>query len=274
MDIADADHRRVERGHVAAHDALQAEHELRLRVGDVGRKVGLRAAMAADTAEGDLPAVGRGQERPDGGAEMRGRETRRVMQPVDRIAGEAFEQPVGEHGVGAAAALLRRLEDHDRGAGEIRVLGEIARRAEQHRGVAVMAAGMHLARIGRGIGQPGQLLQRQAVHVGAQADGPLARPLAADHPDHAGPADALGDLDAPVAHVLRDECGRAMLFQPEFRMGVDVAANRREFGMVPIQPGVELRRRHHLSPSRLGRILDTSGRPGRKARSKPAGAAL
>ena len=262
MDIADADHRRVERRHVAADDALQAEHELRLRIGDVGREMRLRAAMAADAAEGDLPAVGRGQERPDRGAEMRGRQPRRVVQTVDGVAGKAFEQPIGQHGVGAAAPLLRRLEDHDRGAGEIRVLGEVARRTQQHRGVAVMAAGMHLAGIGRGMRHAGQLLQRQAVHVGAQADGALARPLAADHPADAGSADALGHFDAPLPHVLRHERRGAMLFQPEFRMGVDVAANRRERRMVPIQPGVELRRRHHLSPSRLqAHPSNSRGRP-------------
>jgi hypothetical protein len=48
-----------------------------------------------------------------------------------------------------AAALLGRLEDHDRGAGEVARLGEVARAPEQHRGVPVMAAGVHLARHGR-----------------------------------------------------------------------------------------------------------------------------
>ena len=59
---------------------------------------------------------------------------------------------------------------------KLRVSGEIFGGAEQHRGVAVMAAGVHLARHRRLVGQPGLFLERQRVHVGAQADHLVARP--------------------------------------------------------------------------------------------------
>ena len=93
-----------------------------------------------------------------------------VVHAVDLLDAEALHQAVLHHGLAAGAALLGRLEDHDRGAGEIARLGEIARRAEQHRGVAVMAAGVHLAGHGRLVGQVVRLLDRQRVHVGAQPD--------------------------------------------------------------------------------------------------------
>ncbi len=240
MDEADADHRRVERGDVAADDALQAEHEMRLGIGDVGGKMRLRAAMAAHTAEGDLPAIGRRQERADIDAKTRGRHAGHVVQAVDRIAGEALEQFVGEHGVGAAAAFLGRLEDQVDGAGEVAVLGEIAPGREQHRGMPVMTAGMHPARILRGIGQVRRLIERQAIHIGAQAHGP-ARPVAADHADHAGLADILGDLDTPLTQLVGDELGRTDLFEAEFGMLMDVAADRGEGGVMLVEPGVELR---------------------------------
>lgn len=163
------------------------------------------------------------------------------MQSIDGIAGEALEQPVGEHGVGTAAAFLGRLEDQVDGAAEIPVLGEIAGGREQHGGVAVMAAGMHAAGELRGMRQLGQLLQRKTVHVGAQADGALARLIAADHADDAGLADILGDLDAPFAQLVGDELGRAMFLEAELGMGVDVAADRRELGVVRAEPVVELR---------------------------------
>ena len=54
-----------------------------------------------------------------------------------------------------------------RGAGEVPCLGEIFSGAKQHRGVPVMAAGVHLARIGRAVRQVGLLIHRQRVHVGA-----------------------------------------------------------------------------------------------------------
>ena len=70
---------------------------------------------------------------------------------------------------------------------EIARLGEILRGAEQHGGVAVMAAGMHLARGLRGIGLAVASVDRQRVHVGAQADGAARCRLAAlDHADDAG----------------------------------------------------------------------------------------
>ena len=68
------------------------------------------------------------------------------MHAVDLLHAEAVHQPVLDHGLAAAAAFLGGLEDDDRGAVEIAGLGEIARGAEQHRGVPVMAAGVHLAR--------------------------------------------------------------------------------------------------------------------------------
>ena len=67
------------------------------------------------------------------------------MHAVDLLDAEALHQAVLDHRLAAAAAFLGRLEDDDRGAVEIARLGEVARGAEQHRGVAVMAAGVHLA---------------------------------------------------------------------------------------------------------------------------------
>ena len=80
--------------------------------------------------------------------ELAERQARIIMHAVDFVDAETGDQAVLDHGFAAGAALLGRLEDHHRGAGEIARLGEIARGAEQHGGVAVMAAGVHLARRG------------------------------------------------------------------------------------------------------------------------------
>jgi hypothetical protein len=62
--------------------------------------------------------------------------------------------------------------------------------------MAVMAAGMHLALDLAGMRRPGQFLDRQRVHVGAQPDHrPRAAPV--DDRDDAGPGDALVDLVHP-----------------------------------------------------------------------------
>ena len=98
-----------------------------------------------------------------------------IVHAVDFLDAEALHQAVLDHRLAAAAALLGRLEDHDRGAGEVARLGEVVRGAEQHRGVAVMAAGVHLAGHRRFVGHVVGLLDRQRVHVGAQPDHLLSR---------------------------------------------------------------------------------------------------
>src|SRR5690349_20830953 len=68
-----------------------------------------------------------------------------VVQAIDLVAGEFLEKTVLDHGPRAAEAFLRGLEDEMNGAVEITSLREIARGAEQHGGVAVMAATMETA---------------------------------------------------------------------------------------------------------------------------------
>jgi len=64
---------------------------------------------------------------------------------VDLLDLEAVHHAFLDHLATAATALLGRLEDHHRGAGEVARLGEIFRRAQQHGGVTVVAAGVMLA---------------------------------------------------------------------------------------------------------------------------------
>jgi hypothetical protein len=134
--------------------------------------------MGAAPVHHDLDMVGRGHDaaRPHG--EAAHLQPRQIVHAVDLADGEAGEQPVVDHRLGAGPALLRRLEDEHGGAGEGAGLGEVARGAEQHGGVAVMAAGVHLAGRLRGIGGAGLFQNGQRVHVGAQAD-ERAIPLAA-----------------------------------------------------------------------------------------------
>ncbi len=101
---------------------------------------------------------------------MAERQARHIVHAVDLLDAEAVHHAVLDHGEATRAAFLRRLEDHGDRAGEIAGLGKIFRGAEQHGGVAVMAAGMHLAGILRGVGFAGDFADGQRVHVGAQAD--------------------------------------------------------------------------------------------------------
>ena len=116
------------------------------------------------------------------------------------------------------------------------VSAKVARGAEQHGGVAVMPAGMHHARRGAAIRQVVRLHDGQRVHVRPQADARLAV-AGPQHADHAGLADAAMHLDPPGLQLRRHQLRRAMLLQPQLRMGMQVLPERREFVMVACGSG-------------------------------------
>jgi len=128
---------------------------------------------------------------------------------------------IGDHGGRAEllaflelvrSAFFRRLEhQHDGAADLVAHAGEDFGCAHQHRGVAVMAAGMGHRHFGAHIGlalpggkrQSAGFRDRQCVHVGAQRHG-AARPGALEHTDHASAAHAFPDFVAQRAQMLGD----------------------------------------------------------------------
>jgi hypothetical protein len=153
-----------------------------------------------------------------------------VVHAVDRIDRKAGEQAVLDHLLAAAFVLLGGLKDEVDGAVEIPCLGKIARGPEQHRRVAVMAAGMHDALMRRGVRAAGLLLDRQRIHVGAQRDGALAA-AATQRADHAGPGEAAIDRDAESGERRGDEIGCPVLLEGHLRMGMDIVSPRDHLGM-------------------------------------------
>jgi hypothetical protein len=114
---------------------------------------------------------------------------------------------------------------------EVARLRQVPGRGQQHGGVAVVAAGVHAAVVLRAVREVVLLLQRQRVQVGAQADGALAV-AAAQHADDAGAGDAGVHLEAPFAQLVGHDLRGAVLLEAEFRVGMDVAAQRDEAGDV------------------------------------------
>ena len=103
--------------------------------------------VAAAPLDVDIDGIGRRHDRTGPDREAADRNSRTIVHAVDLIDGETFEQPVLDHGGRAETALFRRLKDHDRLPSEIPGLGQIPRRAEQHRGMPVMTTGVHFARV-------------------------------------------------------------------------------------------------------------------------------
>ncbi len=153
---------------------------------------------------------------------------------VDRLDREAVEQAVFDHRPGAGEAFLARLEDQHGGAVEVARLGQVARGADQHRGVAVVAAAVHQA--GRG-GLPGEV-----VVLRSSAARPCRRAGRS-----CGRWPCCGRGSRRPRRSCRCRCGsrrrrRACsascdarrgvdLLEAEFGMRVQVAAERGELGM-------------------------------------------
>jgi hypothetical protein len=173
---------------VAAGDGLEPGHDM--GGDDDGIDALVRhGAMRAVAGHGDLEHVVGRHHGPIAHREPAHRQARPVVHPVDLVHGKALEQPLLHHHAPARLALFGRLEDEIGGAGEVAGLGQVAGGAEQHRGMAVMAAGMHLAGRPGGIGPVGLLVDVERVHVGAQADG-AALVLALEHAHDAGAGEA------------------------------------------------------------------------------------
>ena len=164
------------------------------------------------------------------------------MHAVDFLDAEALHHAVLDHGKAAAAAFFRRLEHHDRRPGEVARLGEVLGRAQQHRRMPVMAAGVHLARHGGLIRQAGFLDDGQRVHVGAKSHHLRPRLVAPDDPDHAGPANARHHLvTAKGFQFVGHQRRRPVNVVLQLRVGMDVVPPAGDF---PVQVGDAVDNRH------------------------------
>ncbi len=226
MDLRHREHAGVAWRHVARHDRLQAPHEGR---GDHERVARLvrHGGMAALPLHRDVEERRAGHGRALADAERAGPAIGRIVHPVDLVAGEPLEEPVGEHALRAAEPLLRGLEDQHRRPREVPRRRQMLRRAQQHRRVPVVTAGVHDPGRPGGVVEVRALLDRQRVHVRAQPD--PARPLtpAVDQPDDARPRDAVVHLvHSVLPQLVGDDPGRPVLLEPQFGMGVQVAEDR------------------------------------------------
>jgi hypothetical protein len=153
------------------------------------------------------------------------RKARHVVHAVHHIAGELLEQPLLDHHPRAAQPFLGRLEDEMDGAGEVGRGGESLGGAQQHGGVTVVAAGVHLVGYGRRVVERVLLLEMERIHVGAQPDRLLAGLVALERADHAGCREPTVDLEAPGLELLGHDLGRSYFLECRLGMAMDVAAD-------------------------------------------------
>jgi len=184
FELGHADHRDLLRVDLAGNEVLQVGDDLRADHERVDRVLGL-GDMAATPVDDDLEDVAGGHHRAGPDRDLAEREPGPEVlaeHPVD-----ALHRPRRDHLRGAAGQrLLAVLEEEADLAGQrVGERGEDFGDAEHHRGVAVVAAGVHHAGVLRGEGEAGRLLDRQRVVVGADRD-PRAGKAAAQVGDDAG----------------------------------------------------------------------------------------
>ncbi len=144
------------------------------------------------------------------------------------IARERIEQAVFEHFLRAGLALFSRLENQIQCAVEGLSAGQMLGRREQHRGMAVVTARVHLAGERAGIRQAGLFVDRQGVHVRAQAEA-LRAVAHFQLADHTGFPEPACHRVAPFLQTLGHEVGGGEFFVRQFRVGVDTVAQSDHF---------------------------------------------
>ena len=86
------------------------------------------------------------------------------------------------------------------------MLGKVLSRCQKHGGVAIVSAGVHLARMLAGVRKAVVFLHGQSIHVGSQTNRAIRR-ACFDDTDHASSAHAAMDGNAPCGEFVCDDIG-------------------------------------------------------------------
>ncbi|MNO60086.1 hypothetical protein D3C76_506890 [compost metagenome] len=235
---------------VARHHGLQRHHHTGRCHQRVDRQV-RHGTMPTDPLDGHREQVLRGHHRPLTEAQVPRWQPGHVVHAEQGIAGEALQQAVGEHRLGATLALFSRLEDQRQRAIELAGSSQVTGGTQQHGGMPVMAASVHAALVAAAVGSAGGLVNGQRVHVGTQAELAWAAAVA-QHADHAGLADACVHLVAPVFEQLRDQGRGAAFFETEFGVSVDIVADGVQVAGHVVEPGQDVLMVRHVESPRAG----------------------
>ena len=223
--------------------------------------------MAAAADERRLEPVGCGQHRAGLGRDDADGDAGPAVEAEDvghPGADAAVEDAGVDQPLAAAAALLGGLEQElhaDRQVGQ--PLLHDGRGREQCGRVAVVAAGVHPAGVGAGVGEAGPLLDRQGVDVGPEGDAREGH--VADPGDgrrrrvgHAG-----DELDPEPGQLGADQLGRLVLGVSELRDAVQPVAQLDRRGECRGHGGVG--DGHGLEGNTKAGRRRRAGEPGRRA---------
>ena len=192
--------------------------------------------MAPFPGDGEGKIILAGSQAPHPGGKGTGRQEGRVVEAIDFIYGEPFEQPVIDHGLGAPARFFRRLEDKADRAIEVFPFCQQFGRSQQHHRMAIMAAAVHFSRMQGNMIMAAPFCNIQGIHIRPDADTASAVPTP-ESAYHSGPADTFFHLDPPGPHLFRNQPGSRFFLKGRFRMLMEI-----------MPPGRQLCFEIHINP--------------------------
>ena len=205
--------------------------------------------VAAFAFKHHLKLIGRREKRARADREGSRRRAWPIVHAVNLLDVPTVHHAVLAHLTTAAAAFFGRLEDHHGCAVKIAGLSQILRCTQKHGGMAVMPTGMHRALVFRRILKPSRLMDRQRIHIGAQAHDLAAVGPSFDDPDDSGAANAFDHLiTAKGAQFFGDKGRGAVGFKQDFRMRMNVAS---PFGDIRVQLGKTVLYWHISGPRKI-----------------------
>ena len=100
-----------------------------------------------------MELVARGHDRTGTQRHVPGGYAWPIVHPEHGVNRESIEEAILDHLARTPTALLRRLENADHPAREVTVPAQVVRSRQKHGRMPVVAAGVHLAWVGAGVGK-------------------------------------------------------------------------------------------------------------------------
>ncbi|MNW56724.1 hypothetical protein D3C74_344570 [compost metagenome] len=168
MQLRNADYRTLQCANVAANDALQRRNDMRSRHNGIGSCL-RHGRVRSGSLHLHHKSVCRRHQWPAGDTNGAYWQVRLIMHADDCM--NAFQRSAGYNLLSAFRFLLSGLEQKPDLSFQIRLLlFQLIGGTDQRRRMEVMPAGMTFAGMKRSIGQPGFLLNRQRINIGAQGN--------------------------------------------------------------------------------------------------------
>ena len=187
--------------------------------------------MPSGALDGDDAGVAAGHGKTRNGHELPLRHTRHVVHAKHGVAGKEFQKSVLQHLERPRQPFFSRLENSVHDAVKVAGSRQMTRRRQEHGGVPIVATGVHLAKHFAGPGFARSFINRQRIHVGAQANAPVAgaRPQGAHH---AGAAQPTVYFPAPALQALGHQIAGGVFLVGQFGIGVNFMPNSHHLGLM------------------------------------------